>query len=524
MKTKEREGTKVKRSIKAIKTGKINLIIRVIIALFIITISVSSVKFVHAYSEKLVVEQTLNSYYKYFAEKNLNEYLSLKIINQSNLKEIKELTKEEWKSITILSYSLSNIDIDIYRNTAIIDYKLSMKIGYDNKIVMLDENMEAVMIKENQQWKILVIGQRNIVENALIKINLDSINKTNRSFTNSINNFNDSKNKKEMRDDKSSCGDGICELGENCQKDCKQLEFQQKCGDGICEKGENCRYDCNNLTHINLKENQKSSCKYEKAVSNFTEIDIKNLKLPKWVMEKFIYGTGIELKVGNETYFFKVDKGKVKKESTLNNKDVEYIISVSACTLSSLISGDLSFNEAYNNGLIKIKGNTFKGSIKTFFANLALRVMNIFHPSPKSVYQEGEAVTIQNPQKYSFTGNIAGVNSLYLGNTNSIAVYNTLQIPFRGKAYVYIKTFDDGKHRDGSRNVKFIFNQNSNSKELVYHHKSKNTGWKWLYLGEVNLNKGRVNVNVVKLAQTNAAFVMDKFVITNRMMKEEQMS
>ena len=66
------------------------------------------------------------------------------------------------------------------------------------------------------------------------------------------------------------CGDGVCEVGENCPQDC---DIPIVCGDGICDMGEQCIEDCgcNNDTFIcpngvEVKRNPNNNCNFYECI------------------------------------------------------------------------------------------------------------------------------------------------------------------------------------------------------------------------------------------------------------------
>ncbi len=445
----------------------------------------------------------LNEYYDSFAKKDMDSYLSLQAKSAD-----RNIIEKEWESMDVLYYKLSRLELDVYKNIALADYYLDMRLGIGENIVSFEEPMRAIMVFKDGQWKILVVNQKKLMDETLSRLRIESFREEkNLSAKEDVDPILDDDPEKEQKVLPGPCGDGVCELGESCYMDCSM--YRSSCGDGVCEEGEDCFYDCGEPKKIDLTSS--GSCDYDDSFEELTNIDLRSAEIPSWIMKSLTNDLMIRLSVDNKNYFFRVENGSIRPLPV--SEDYNYQVTTDSCTLASIETGSITFQEAYDSKKIVIEGNDFNSKAKSFITNLFLKILSLFQDKPMKIIIEGESGKLVNPGRFSFVGPTSrGPGELYLGEGDSKAIYH-FNSSIRGQAYVYIRTSDDGKHEDGSRDAEFLFE----GFKLDYKHKSHDVAntWEWEYLGNLNLSKGPITLTITKPKQTSAAFILDKILITN---------
>ncbi len=463
---------------------------------------------------ELEAKLALDNYYQAFANEDIDKIMGMKYLSQdsSEYEGVKKLTQKQFDEMDILSYSLSNVKAETYKNAAIIEYFLDMKIGYEQGTLLVDEEMKAILIKTDSRWKIFMVAEKEIIDRMMLQVNLEK----------GLQTYEIEQEATEPKPEPitNGCGDNICDIGESCIADCGFEPWTKTCGNGICEENEDCAYDCNNLETIDFRTGTQNTYKC-KLIFNINEIDNKNLNdyninVPSWLKDQVLTDKKIKLKLDSKEYNFKIENDTI---SILENlEDYDYLITTDSCTINSIINQDLTFDEAYNQEKITLETKGASNTIKTWIGKLFYSIYSLFNPSPVKIIIEAEDGTLKNPGRYSFIGATSrGPGELYLGTGGSYAEYeinNTID----GTAYIYFMFSDDAKHRDGTRDANFYFN----NQKLEFKHKSINTldipsgkYWDRVYLGEIELKKGPLKIKIEKPKQTSAAFVMDKMIISD---------
>jgi len=136
-------------------------------------------------------------------------------------------------------------------------------------------------------------------------------------------------------------------------------------------------------------------------------------------------------------------------------------------------------------------------------------------PTDYSITVEGETGKLSDAGQYTSVGESTRGKELYLGDGKAKAEYE-INSEYEGDMELYAYLNDDGKHSDGSRDANFIINE----KIYSYKHISKDLTCKdknyaWIHIGKVQIIKGKNIIIIEKLTTTSAAFVMNKFELTN---------
>ena len=116
-------------------------------------------------------------------------------------------------------------------------------------------------------------------------------------------------------DDCATCGDGVCEEGEDCEIDCQVIEW----GDGLCSVGEECIEDCTNDLAVKINEIVSWGAPDWVEFYNVSgeEINLEGYWISddaedpqKWVLDPLIIGAGgfASLDISDETVGFKLKK------------------------------------------------------------------------------------------------------------------------------------------------------------------------------------------------------------------------
>jgi len=436
-----------------------------------------------AYAEASPITSLVESHYSAYAKEDINAYLATYI----SMSEAATMAKRDnvlaiWENTDTLSYSISDFDIDEYKDVVIASYTIDYTLAFtkEGKIVSNRDRLSAVMINENG-WKIVFVGDEPGVQAAMAELLLSS----NRTY-------------KEEPKPQEKCGDGKCEIGETCETDCTRIEYTcQTCS----TEGEK----------IDLRgREKKTTCAYDSSkIKPGNSGDLPELPsvVPKNVRLKGV--------VDDEVYFAELKDGKYTTYSYL--EDVDYIITTDSCTFANVVKGDLDPQEAYEKDLIKLEGQTIGTKIKGTIANLVLTVYNWFKSTPFSIIIEAETGLLENKGRYSFIGATSrGPGELYLGDGGASAAYS-FDSDYAGKAHIYLWVSDDGLHADGARSVVF----NVNGQDLPYNHKSANyvqngKFWGQEYLGQADIIKGKNTAVITKPSTTSAAFTLDKFLISEK--------
>ena len=300
------------------------------------------------------IKNTVEQYYQAYANQDMMTFINLKVINESTRQQVIAIINKEWSKMRVLSYSLSNINIETFKNTAFVEYHLKMKIAFtqSKKIIEVDDDMKAILVKYDDMWKILAVGQKDMIDDSLRKIALMN-NKTNNNINGTILNTS-----------------------------AKDIKFNQKCGDGVCDDSEYtyCDVDCGDYEVVNLSSSENRSnenkCDYDHSFNGIENIDLNNQNLPKFILSAIGKNIMVELKVNDSVFYFNINKGSVKKVS--KPEKINYIVSINACNLSAIMNGKMSFNDAYDKKYISIKGNDFKSKLKVFAGKLIFKIMSFF--------------------------------------------------------------------------------------------------------------------------------------------------
>ena len=516
---------------------------------------------------------TLNKYYKYSTSEDFEDYYS--IISSMGYSEMEFIERQAatmsiWEAFDTISYSLSGIVVDIQDEVALLTYSVDSKVQDPNgQQISFTREMAAIMFWEETEWKIWQVMPRASFElkMSLVSMELDvkaeeeKLNYDEPGFFEKIGNFFSREVDQDIYGKKDAeCGNTICEEGEgiyDCFVDCQNFEL--------------CDFDIlklNQLEDINLNDEKEIPKFMRKFVKDnltieiyFTDSELSwyvtikdgviDFLEPKISMDEFCYlGTCIE------------SKSYVQIDSP---KELDYIVSMTSCTYQQLVDEEIIIVDAYNLGLVDIKGGKLGSKVIVGFGGFLFKAYNWITGESKVDKKEVKEVEI-NPYQPIFTDDennnniptITEINKtnkknnsktesakdadeyfetfsvehcelivegeyvflgkssrgpieLYMGTGGSTAKCN-VNSKLDGEMYIYVKVADDGKHADGKRDVDFTIN----GKAIHYNHKSVNyvtetDYWGWEYLGTANINQGMNTIEIVKTRTTSAAFVMSEF-------------
>jgi len=391
----------------------------------------------------------------------------------------KELLKSMWEQFSS-DYSLSDVDswnVVVNDSVSIVEFDLSASIKDASGAVVKEytQGMTATCFLTPNGWKIYNIVPTSVFEfNSVIDLLPD-----------------DSK-------------------GENVSDD-KLPDFKahkQPQRDVSCDEDGNC------FKRAPSFRSSRISCSFD--VDSFK--DEKGYSLDDVSFAKTLIGNHKVIKLvidDSYKFYYQLDDGFLKPVSAVD--DVDYLITVDSCTLKRIAEGSDPQKE-YDNGKIKISGQSFVSKVKSSIAKMIFEIYSWFLPKePFELFIEAETGVLNNPGKYSFIGSSSrGPGELYLGTKDSFAEYD-FKSDFEGDAYLSIRVNDDGLHKDYSRDALFTIN----GKKYPYHAKSMNTqkdgsSWAWVSLGKVHIVSGENKMVVSKPEQTSAAFIMDSFVISEK--------
>ena len=466
------------------KFNILNLLVVIVILFSITSIFVEGSDFVTE-KEKTDFYNLIDSYYFSFLNKEMDSYLNTQFLNHLSDKELdakKSLINQMWDKYNS-GYSLSDLEdwkFTLNDGLAIVNYKLNGNL-FDINGNELDSynglEMTALLFQTKDKWKIFNIVPTSVFDfNTVIDLlNNETINNESENTTfNETEKINSTKN--ETSKDKFKRAIGFVKTKVNDKKI------------PICK--------------IDFDEFKKTKSYSLKDISGIDKL-IGNDKI-------------IHVKIGEvyELYYNFLD-GNLNSISATS--DVDFTVTTDTCTLQRINEGSDPMVE-YENGKIKLKGEKFTSKFKTVITKIIFEVYSWF--VPKSSFEkwiEAETAVLKNKGKYTFEGPTSrGPGELYLGDKGAVAEYE-FESNFEGKAYLYISVNDDKKHRNGARSVIFTVN----GEKINYDHISENTitgtnYWKWKYLGVVNLVEGKNEIEILKPQQTSAAFIMDKFLISEK--------
>lgn len=249
-----------------------------------------------------------------------------------------------------------------------------------------------------------------------------------------------------------------------------------------------------------------------KCEPTFEKIKDLDVQMPDITGIGMILSEGDTLKIiiDDDLFYVKVEQGKIK--SVAKQEKFQYTATLDSCTYERIIMTD-DFKTEYDKGNIKIKSESF--DVGLILGKIVLGIYNFFSSSPETIWVEAESGILQSTPGYSFIGATSrGPGELYLAEKDATATY-TFNSDNSGQYYLYVRVSDDALHKDGARSVIFTLNQ----KDYFYNHKSvnyiaPNKFWGWEQIGLVDLVKGENVVVIAKPERTSAAFVMDKFVLS----------
>ncbi len=449
------------------------------------------------------VAYALGEYYLSFANEDLNAFLSWNYLNEYSKEAIKQKEKaltNLWKSIDIEEFDYFNgLTTDVDKQIAIAHYTLKYKIKFPDKTIDEEKNITTLLIFQYPDWKVVISGESNVID-GLLSSYINSIkaytNTTGFVFENTT--------------------------GNTSQKQSNNKEENKTGGSKEGSNDNNNNYDNNSKTlptDIPKKEGSRE-CRLSLDDLNISSISIKKY-VPENIYDLLIGNTLIELKIGKKSLLINVNDGKLKLIGNTNNEEStklkpKYTIEAGPCTILAIKDGTISPNKAYEDGLIKLSGESFGNKIKLTLGKIAYSIFSFFKGTkmPKMIILEGESFQLENAGKYSFTGKTSrGPGELYLGTGGSKATKEFSSDNSRD-VYVYIKISDDKLHKDGSRSAEIYIN----NEKLAYRHVSENTitqksAWAWKYLGKAKISKGKNKIVILKPKQTSAAFIMDKIAL-----------
>ena len=424
----------------------------------------------------------LDSYYLSFAEENMDSYLSTQFLSHLSDEELsakKELIKSMWSEFSS-GYALDDLDsweFVVDDNIAIVKFDLFaniMDVNYET-VKSYDKSMTATFFLTSDGWKIFNIVPTSVFEfNAVVDLLPQEDSFDNDSVTVEEDNSNI---------DFTPSNDPSCDEFGNCFKRGPSLFIPPV----VCD-----------LDVSSFKDDE-----------GFSLEDVAGVKT--------ILGNNKVIKVsidGDSYEFYYLFKDNILTPVSATT-DVDFLVTTDSCTLQRIDEGSDPQQE-YLDGNIKVKGKKFGSKISTGIAKFIFEIYSWFVPSePFTLWVEAETGTLSDAGKYSFIGPTSrGPGELYLGTKGSFATYE-FESDFEGDVYLSLMITDDGLHSDGSRNA--VFNLNGDS--LTYHSISRDTSsedsvWDWVDLGKVHLKSGLNTLIVSKPEQTSAAFIMDKFVLS----------
>lgn len=445
------------------------------------------------------IEETVNTYYDSFANEDFGTYWNTQYLLPYSSEELKlkqDGILETWKVIDTLSYTLKNLVVEENADLGLASYTVNVVLGEivngEPKTLGYTMDMTAILINDNG-WKIISVNPTE-----LVKTNLDyEILKENVTFI----------NKTPVLPPKI--------VDTKVKDDFKKVKFVARCGDGICEEDEDCIYDCKGNLEINLPPIADKPSECVPDITEFT--NIKDFSLDKIQGASTLIGNDkiIEFSFDKETFYYHVLDGLVNR---VNETKPDYIITTDACTIEKIMDGANAQLE-YDTGNIKLKGNSAGSKIKVGVGKLLFNIYSWFKKPPLEIWVEAESGELIGKGKYSSLGpSSRGPGEAYLGN-GGVSVKYIVNSKKNAEVYFYISITDDALHKDGSRDATFTVN----GKEIKFKHISKNTvtkdsPWAWQLLGKTNLKKGKNIITVTKDKSTSAAFVMDKFVLSENKM------
>ncbi len=456
----------------------------VVLFIFATLFATASSAAAQATDDETAMYNTVDAYYEYFGEQNMDAYLGtqfLSHLSKEELSEKKKLIEEMWSQFNS-GYSLSDKedwDFSINDDLAIVSFKLSADImdkNY-NPIKSYEQPMTAVLFKtKTGDWKIF-----NMVPTAVFNFNLvadvlpkeDEEQPPANEETNTTINYTPSNGPS-------------CDAQGNCAKYGPSLHRPQ-------ETKPRCDFDLNMF-----KKSEGYSLEDVPGVKTL----IGNDKIIKFVIDD------------SSIFYYHFLDGKVQPITA--SPKIDFLVTTDSCTLQRIDEG-ADPQEEYRSGNIHVKGQSFGSKISAGIGKLIFTIYSWFSPKqPFELWVEAETGELHNAGKYSFEGPTSrGPGELYLGTKDSFANY-TLSSDYEGPVHLYLSISDDGLHSNGTRDAVFILN---GDEKLRYNHVSRNTEtegsyWTWVDLGTVHLKKGKNTLVIQKPEQTSAAFILDKFVFS----------
>lgn len=508
----------------------------------------------------------LNNYYLESINEDLDKYYDTIFTSHYTEKELearKKATIQIWDYFDTISYRITNLEMTLNDNEAIIFYILNSKIQdlETKEIISIERETAAILFKDQNNWKVYATMPRSTfdIRMSVFATDLDIICENcevkyeDPSIVEKVSNFFTGKIDADIYAEKpAKCGNGICEEKENnyeCPSDCKDYGY--------------CDYDVMQILEI-----EKINVKHELNNSDIPEF-VKNILSKDAIFDLHIIDSDRHeyLTLVNGQFDYKEPKITYEEFCTINGcknikfynnefnpEKIDYIISTDSCSYQDLTTEKLDFIDAFTTGKIKIEGGTIFSKIKTNIGNIVFKIYNWFNKEPEQIIkepineikpytpkinissEEGETEEIINEEKRIISNEIVfeaencelnnkGANSfigktsrgpgeLYLGDKGAFALCK-IDSTLSAEVNVYLRVSDDGKHASGSRSVIFEINDQT----LNYNHVSKNyiqngDFWGVEYLGKATLTKGENIIKITKKELTSAAFTLDSITFT----------
>lgn len=356
--------------------------------LFLAILILSPVVF--AKSESLVDEQrnilsTLNSYYLFSSQENIEEYydvISLVGFSQKDILGRKENTLAIWDEYDTLSYSLQSVIPTVETDLANVYYSLTATIrdSFDEEITVT-RDMVAIIFKENGFWKVWATMPRSSYDLRMAtygeELGLQSNQPVEPKSKSGFQNF-----KEKLFGEKidllsqpvaALCGNNLCEDGETtktCNKDCPKI--------GICLYDEEIIFD---LDGLNFQGSSLS--------------DIPPLARNLIARD----GLKVEIKIFDvdKDYNFIINDEILNFENDSTEKP-DFIIKMSSCLLKNLFDGTEDILSAYENKEIVIESTGFGNSVKKGLLSAFVNVRSWFNKdNSKQVSHSRFASPIRGP-------------------------------------------------------------------------------------------------------------------------------
>ncbi len=430
------------------------------------------------------VYSAVEEYYFSFIQEDLDAYLGTQFLAHLSPEELaakKALVQELWSSFDS-SFALPDREecsIVVEQGVALMEYPLSAQIyeeGGAEPVRSYELRMTAMLFATPAGWKVF-----NVVPSAVFDVNAVA----------------DLLPRDVGEDDEE--GDTPQELRDSGELAAEAVGDSRE-GDPSCADGQCAKYPTRAPT--------APVCEID--VSAFARKEGYPLDFPG---ASAIIGEGktVELVIdeGADVFFYAVRDGRAVPIPARSK--VDFTVTTDSCTLQRLSEG-VSPMEEYRAGSIRVTGHSFTAKLRSGIAKLALKIVSLFTRRPPfSRWVEAEQGVLKDAGAYSFIGATSrGPGELYLGTGGASAEY-LVESDADREVFLFIRTSDDGLHPDGSRNAEFIVND----QKLVFeHHAHEGSVWEWVGLGKVRLHEGTNRIVVRKPSQTSAAFILDKFVLT----------